>query len=566
MAKPPSLEMGVVVSFSEIFSRPPTIEGARTILAQYRRDSVLIVLAKLSASLRLWFRPDYEKDNGLARDVFKNAAKADVHSMPGKPRRLFFTRLGLLATARLALSACDNPTASGIEDPPQAAQILACCLMMNELAASSEPITGVADLLVHQLANHNAMAHYDFRADLIRSLQMFERNRELLANQPGMVDLEAEFRSTTGLAPRQFVELCLVIATPYRMITAASLIADDPTFFVDKNRFGNMKLTDTELTAFFTTVARTAEELAAFLPTQGKRSLADTTIFQSWPVVREMDSERYYCCDVASLMDKTGRGLYWTLFGAADKGTKAKLGGAYGLAFEAYLHDRIRHAGFPANAYIQSPRFANGDEVCDGLFVDGSALVFCEYKSSVLRADAKLTGRLDELEPELKKKFVTGDDDGRKGIAQLRRSIERLLQGESVTGLPLRKWSIVFPVMNCLEYSMLCPGMSGYLNDHFDRSVFRKKSPKVAPLILADVEHFEDLLPDIASYGFATLLNDYYRAHVRSAGGRHDQLVPFRRKNIPFLDDKPEPPDEIEDAFRSFFADLGARLLGDSAS
>ena len=91
--------MGVVVSFSEIFSRPPTIEGARTILAQYRRDSVLIVLAKLSASLRLWFRPDYEKDNGLARDVFKNAAKADVHSMPGKPRRLFFTRLGVLATA-----------------------------------------------------------------------------------------------------------------------------------------------------------------------------------------------------------------------------------------------------------------------------------------------------------------------------------------------------------------------------------------------------------------------------------------------------------------------------------
>jgi hypothetical protein len=45
---------------SEIFSRPPTIEGARTILAQYRCESVLIVLAKLSASLGLWFRPDYE--------------------------------------------------------------------------------------------------------------------------------------------------------------------------------------------------------------------------------------------------------------------------------------------------------------------------------------------------------------------------------------------------------------------------------------------------------------------------------------------------------------------------
>jgi hypothetical protein len=50
--------------------------------------------------------------------------------------------------------------------------------------------------------------------------------------------------------------------------------------------------------------------------------------------------------------------------------------------------------------------------VCDGIFVDGSALVLCESKSSVLRGDAKLSG-----------KFVPCDDDGGKGIAQLRRGI-----------------------------------------------------------------------------------------------------------------------------------------------
>ena len=113
---------------------------------------------------------------------------------------------------------------------------------------------------------------------------------------------------------------------------------------------------------------------------------------------------------------------------------------------------------------------------------------------------------------------------------------------------------------------MMCPGMSGYLNDRFDRSVFRKQSSvRVAPLVLADVEHFEDLLPDILKCGFATLLDEYYRVHIRRAGGRHDQLVAFRRKNIPFLDAKPEPPDEKEAAFRRFFADLGARLFGDAS-
>jgi hypothetical protein len=58
MAKPPYLEMGVVVSFFEIFNRAATLEGAREILSQYKREAVLLVLAKVSAALRIWFRPD----------------------------------------------------------------------------------------------------------------------------------------------------------------------------------------------------------------------------------------------------------------------------------------------------------------------------------------------------------------------------------------------------------------------------------------------------------------------------------------------------------------------------
>jgi hypothetical protein len=54
------------------------------------------------------------------------------------------------------------------------------------------------------------------------------------------------------------------------------------------------------------------------------------------------------------------------------------------------------------------------------------------------------------------------------------------------------------------------------------------------------------------TFGFGTLLEDYYRSHMRSAGGGHDQLVAFRRKNVPFLDDKPERADEKEAAFRRF--------------
>src|SRR5260370_1479604 len=254
MARAPDLELGVVVGFSELYDQVPTVEGAQGTLAQYNRESVLLVLAKLSAGLQLWLRPAYGKDNGLACDVFKNAARVVRQTLRGEPSRLFFTRLGVLATARLALTACDT-NAAWIDQPGQAAHILACCLMMNELAGSSEPFTEVGDLVAHQLPHHNAMAHHDIRPDLLRSLDVFERNQELLGKQAGLVDLKQEFTRATGLAPRQFVELCLVMGTPYRAITGASLVSDDPNFYVDKSRFANMAVTENALSAFFSTIA-----------------------------------------------------------------------------------------------------------------------------------------------------------------------------------------------------------------------------------------------------------------------------------------------------------------------
>ncbi len=83
MAEPPYLEMGVVVSFSEIFNRPATLEGAREILSQYKRESVLLVLAKLSAALRIWFRPDYERTMGWRAMCSRTRRRAEAHSMPG---------------------------------------------------------------------------------------------------------------------------------------------------------------------------------------------------------------------------------------------------------------------------------------------------------------------------------------------------------------------------------------------------------------------------------------------------------------------------------------------------
>jgi len=87
-----------------------------------------------------------------------------------------------------------------------------------------------------------------------------------------------------------------------------------------------------------------------------------------------------------------------------------------GLRFEAYLHDCFSTGRLHRGRLHRRPSFANGAKFARS-FHRRIAFILCEYKSSVLRPDAKLSGRLDQLEPELQKKFVTGDDDGRKGVA-----------------------------------------------------------------------------------------------------------------------------------------------------
>jgi hypothetical protein len=431
--------------------------------------------------------------------------------------------------------------------------------MMNELIVDQQAIKDPGDLLVHQLPYQNSIAHYDFRGDLSRSLRIFEDNQNVVRAGKNTLDLRAEFQRATGSTPRDFIELCLVAGAPYRATSIESLIAEDGTFRIDKTLFSPLQISDEALNAFFAVVAKTPKELADFAASQASRPLADTVIFQNWPMIRHEGEARYYCLDLAGLMDKTGRGLYWTLFSSSDRPTRQKLGGAYGMAFESLLHDRAARAGLVSPRYFANPSFADGSEACDAIFVDGTSLVFCEYKSSVLTAEAKLAGDLKSLEAELDKKFILGGDDGKKGISQLSNSIARLLRGDRIVGLPNQQWNMIFPVMVCLERAMLCTGMYEYLNEKFDRRTLKgRSSMRIAPLTIADVEYFEDLLPDARDYGLAELLDSYY--HSQKATSL--RLQPFRRLNIPFLKDKPLPPNP-KDAILADFFELWKQRFGD---
>ena len=114
----------IAVSYSELFGREPSLADARAILQRYRRGAVLLMLAKLSAVLKTWRpMPAFDADRQLAKRVFLNAARSEYHVTSKNAQRVFFPRVGILATARLALEA-SLPDGDPIDTPAASAQIL----------------------------------------------------------------------------------------------------------------------------------------------------------------------------------------------------------------------------------------------------------------------------------------------------------------------------------------------------------------------------------------------------------------------------------------------------------
>lgn len=88
---------------------------------------------------------------------------------------------------------------------------------------------------------------------------------------------------------------------------------------------------------------------------------------------------------------------------------------------------------------------------------EGQRLLVFEQKSSTIRADCKYGGDVSKLKAELHLKFIDGDDEGTKGIAQLNKSMIRFLSGESMDGIACSDVTKIYPCLICLDNSVSVP-------------------------------------------------------------------------------------------------------------
>ena len=256
--------------------------------------------------------------------------------------------------------------------------------------------------------------------------------------------------------------------------------------------------------------------------------------------------------------DKAGRGLYWTLFGSLDDNRRAKLAAFWGAVFESYVNFIFQRSYTVSGTFIAEPKFSNGDAAFDACIVEGRNLFVLEHKSSVIRAEAKYSGDASKLKKELDLKFIEGDAEGSKGLAQLSKHLIRFLGGEKLGEIDAHAIDRVYPVMICLESTMVTPLLGKYLNERFDTIYPRKKCRQVVtPVFTLEIADVENLL----GYMHSLLLSDIFESYHSA---NKTMLTSLSSSEVPILKNVKPQRNIVRESFEKFSEAMALDLFGET--
>jgi hypothetical protein len=538
--------VAILVTYRDISGRAPEIDQLIAILAKYQLSEVQFLLAKVNCLLGTWQNePNYDVDTKLTR-MFLPAYSYQIEKMRKAANRIVFSRVNLLYLMKLACTACpevgDNPhTVKGN------AQIGIACLMANDLLLPfvPSPSDGTVEKLANVLPFSDYVSHDHYAIEIARSQKMFDDISQLpsLKIRSDFVDVQSLFSSSIGVSHSRFSQLVFGCSTKFLGIKIEDLQA--PNAMVVRPSFFQKSTIPVETASqFFGKLAVSLKVLAEKIRSS-ERPANDFTLLQAFPFL-ELASGIYTCLDPGFLIEKAGRGLFWTLFSEVSVENKNKLASFWGAIFETYVNSILQENYKAKGTFIAEPRFPNGDQAFDACVLEGSSLIVFEHKSSTLRADCKYSGDVGRLKAELSLKFIDGDDDGAKGLAQLRKSILRFLKGETITDIDLSKVRMIYPVLVCLDSSVTVPYMGTYFNEQFRIGFPRQDFTQIiTPVFTLAVSDIENLLPYLHDFRLCDIFDSFYKENRRMLTSLSSSLVPILKDVVP-------GPNAVKQEFSTF--------------
>jgi hypothetical protein len=373
--------------------------------------------------------------------------------------------------------------------------------------------------------------------DIVQSTDMKQRADYL--------DLAKLFEEHFGFSATTFCQLVFACASKSLQVTPEKLQSAPDALIIRDTFFHKSSMPPEIVEKFLTKLTITEAAFARLVRDAELRPGDDLTTIQNFPLI-EIAPKCYLCLDPGFLVEKAGRGFYWTLFSRVGADLKARLPGFWGSVFESYVNSVIQRSYTGQGKFIPDPRFPNNDGSFDACIQEGRDLIIFEHKSSVIRADAKYGGDVGKLEKELRMKFIDGDGKGRKGVSQLSSGLERFLGGEALGDLTCAEISRVYPVIVCLESSATAPYMARYFAEQFKNIYPRKKYPQVvAPLFTFGIADVENLLGYLSSFRFSDILESYHKAN-------RSMITSISNSHVPILKNATEGPNVVKERFSEF--------------
>lgn len=252
-------------------------------------------------------------------------------------------------------------------------------------------------------------------------------------------------------------------------------------------------------------LTRTPEQLASDLIFRPRQSWAvDFSPLRQHPVIR-LKNDRFVCPDLQLLEYYFDDALYWSIVDAYPQNSEIQQ--FYGELFEQHVNQVIAsfadHGPLLARQFLPSPKFEGDNAQVSDCVLDWSeVLAIVEYKASRLTRYQKYSGDVDAMLKGIDDAYTKNKSGDKKGIAQLARSANRILNGTKVVGtLPIGS-RLLLPILIITEPGLTTELIRRRLDVKLQNLIEEGHRSRVLPLILIsqfDIEAFESYIGEASA-------------------------------------------------------------------
>jgi hypothetical protein len=327
-------------------------------------------------------------------------------------------------------------------------------------------------------------------------------------------NFQAQFGRASGLPLRTWLNLVFTSYAHYFGRSKDDLLANPGLFVIDRKVFiRDSGVGQREFDLFLGTISRPIPELRNELRSLRRADpRLDLVPFQSRPLF-VMPNGGFACLDAEFLITRLYTGPHWVIHDAIPE-VRDDLFTAWGIVFEKYVDWLFTGMQRKPGVFFSFPKFTNGDECFDGLFISGDLFIPIEYKGGFLGRIPKYSGDKGKFTAELEKKIGEGCRQMASKIDSLFNKLskrKRLLEGVPIADYQRK----IVPVLVVQDQTLRGPLINWWLNRYFQsliRGFDLAEEIEVMPLNVVSIEDLETMIESAELETFDFFYSLRYRA------------------------------------------------------